>query len=571
MGLTATAICTNSKVSANQKISKSKFISPCKSYDINKFTDEHVQKEYAKVYGSNSSKTNQTGKNILLITSDQHHWICMGYNNKKLKTPNLDRLAKMGTIFDRAYTTNPTCTPMRATIITGQYPSQHGAYALGTKLMENVHTVGEDFQKAGYKTALVGKAHFQPLKGNAKYPSVEAYPILQDLDFWKNFNGPFYGFERVELARNHTDEAHVGQHYVIWMEEKLKKQGKDPKEWRKWFTKPTGLCDAQYGSWNISEEFHYDVWIAEKTNELIEEYYEEGKNFFVWASFFDPHPSYLVCDLWASMYKPEEMEVPKKAEGEHDDMPPQYKWTQLVAKEAKKKFSEYEEEGGNICHGFHSHTGRTENEKAKDMAIYFGMISMMDHYIGKILNKLDELNLTQKTLIVFTTDHGHFYGQHGLIAKGSFGYEDGVKLPFIAALPGKIPSGKRNSSMQSLVDLAPTFLSISGIEIPSCMTGLDQKQVWFGQKESVHDHVIVENRHQPTKIVMKTYIDKRYKMTIYCDKEYGELFDLEKDPRELENLWDNSEYKGLRFRLLLKFMHAEVGKEPVLMPRIACA
>jgi uncharacterized sulfatase len=152
--------------------------------------------------------------NILLITSDQHHWSAMGYNNPEVHTPNLDRLAAEGTIFDRAYCPNPTCTPTRASLITGRYPSQHGAYSLGTKLPESEHTVGEDFSAAGYRTALVGKAHFQQLYGTEEYPSLESYPLMQDLDFWREFHGPFYGFDHVELARNHTDEAHVGQHYA---------------------------------------------------------------------------------------------------------------------------------------------------------------------------------------------------------------------------------------------------------------------------------------------------------------------------------------------------------------------
>jgi len=157
--------------------------------------------------------------NILLITSDQQHWNTMGFCNPEVRTPNLDRLAREGTVFTRAYCPNPTCTPTRASMITGRYPSQHGAWTLGTKLPESEHTVGEDFSAHGYRTALVGKAHFQPLAGTPEYPSLEAYPILQDLDFWRRFHGPFYGFEHVELARNHADEAHVGQHYAIWMEE----------------------------------------------------------------------------------------------------------------------------------------------------------------------------------------------------------------------------------------------------------------------------------------------------------------------------------------------------------------
>ena len=130
--------------------------------------------------------------NVLLITSDQQHWNTIGLNNPEIETPHLDRLTKEGTIFKRAYCPNPTCTPTRASIITGKFPSQHGAYSLGTKLLESQHTVGEDFLAAGYRTALVGKAHFQPLESTDEFSSLESYPILQDLEFSRNFDQKFY-------------------------------------------------------------------------------------------------------------------------------------------------------------------------------------------------------------------------------------------------------------------------------------------------------------------------------------------------------------------------------------------
>src|SRR5436309_1395406 len=102
--------------------------------------------------------------NILLITSDQQHWNTLGCQNPAIHTPNLDKLAADGTLFNRAYCPNPTCTPTRSSILTGKYPSQHGAWSLGTKLMENEKTLGEYLGKAGYDTGLIGKAHFQPLK-----------------------------------------------------------------------------------------------------------------------------------------------------------------------------------------------------------------------------------------------------------------------------------------------------------------------------------------------------------------------------------------------------------------------
>ncbi len=498
--------------------------------------------------------------NILLITSDQHHWHAMGYNNPEIRTPNLDRLAAQGTIFTRAYCPNPTCTPTRASMITGQYPSQHGAYSLGTKLPESAHTVGEDFTRIGYRTALVGKAHFQPLRGTDAYPSLESYPILQDLDFWRKFDDSFYGFEHVELARNHTDEAHVGQHYALWLEEK----GCD--NWRDYFRSPTGNNDAQKRTWLIPEPYHYDAWIAERSNKLLEDYAAHDDNFFLWASFFDPHPKYLAPEPWDKMYDPDAISVPGVTPGEHRLNPPHFQMTQA----SNPDFSAWREPDGNGMHGFHSHL-HDRGELAKDIATYYGMISLMDKYIGVILDKLDALGLADSTLVVFTTDHGHFYGQHGLIAKGAFHYEDMIKVPMVARLPGHIPAGRKTDALQTLVDFSPTFLSITGQDIPRTMTGVDQRAVWFGEEETARDHIIVENHHQPTTLHLKTYVNDRYKLTVYFGRDYGELFDLAADPGEINNLWADPDSAELKAAMVMQLLQAEMGKEPLWMPRIAGA
>ncbi|MCU4157876.1 sulfatase-like hydrolase/transferase [Carboxylicivirga sp. A043] len=526
-----------------------------------------IEKQYQKVYGTpEKDSINPSELNFLLITSDQHHWMAMGYNNPDVQTPNLERLAKRGVVFDRAYCPNPTCTPTRASIITGMMPSQHGAYVLGTKLPEEVITIGDELSNAGYQTALIGKAHFQPFEGTAEFPSLEAYPILQELDFWRNFSGPFYGFNHIELARNHGDEPHVGQHYVIWMEEKLKSEGKAPNSWKNWFRKPTGTSEAQYGLWNLPEEYHMNTWIAERTNQLLEDCTRKKKPFFMWASFFDPHPPYLVSGKWADMYDPIQMKVPEIKEGEMDDMPPVYKKTQ----EQHPDFSEFKD-SKLWSAGLGSHITRTNKEKAKDMALYYGMISFMDQEIGKILDKLDELGLTEKTIVLFTTDHGHVYGQHGLIKKGPFMYEDLVKVPMIVACPGTIPQGERSPSLQSLIDIAPTFLSLAGLDAPRCMTGVDQKTVWKGDVESLRNNVLVENHQQPYSLYQKQLITERYKLTTYMNHSYGELFDLKNDPGELNNLWDNLDYLQLKLDLLIQLIQAEMKQETIKVDRTAAA
>lgn len=498
--------------------------------------------------------------NVLLITSDQQHWNTIGAFNEEISTPNLDRLVSEGTTFSRAYCPNPTCTPTRASIITGMYPSQHGAWTLGTKLPENEHTVGEDFTQGGYRTALVGKAHFQPVRSTEEYKSLESMPLLQDLDFWRDFNGPFYGFEHIETIRNHAHEFLVGQHYALWMVEK------GCHNWRDYFSEPTGkLPQSAEHKWKIPEEYHYSTWIAERTNALLEDYSMNDENFFLWASFPDPHPPYLVLEPWDMMYDPDTLTVPQVVPGEHAHNPPHFQLTQ----QENPDFSAYEESGWAI-HGYHSHV-RTKEKLKKDIAVYYGMISLMDKYIGKILDKLDELGLAEDTIVVFTSDHGHFFGQHGLIAKGGFLYGDLIRVPFIVRYPGKVPQGEISDAMQSLVDLAPTFLSMTGIPVPRTMTGKDQSRVWLGTEEQARDHIICEFHHEPTTVHMKSYVDERYKITVHYNQEYGEMFDLLEDPNEINNLWDNPDYRELRSQLLLTFIWAEMGKEPMWMPRISGA
>ena len=149
--------------------------------------------------------------------------------------------------------------------------------------------MGDLFQMAGYATALIGKAHFQPVASAPGMESLECQPIMRDLDFWRGFHGPWYGFEHVEVARNHTCESHAGQHYAIWMED----QGF--KEWRDYFQEwpsDPGKPRRRH-SWDLPEKYHYSTWTGDRTIAAIERYTKENRPFFLWSSYHDPHPPYL--------------------------------------------------------------------------------------------------------------------------------------------------------------------------------------------------------------------------------------------------------------------------------------
>ena len=503
--------------------------------------------------------------NILLITSDQQHYDTLGFSNPHIQTPALDRLAREGTHFSKAYTSNPTCTPSRASIITGQYPSTHGAWTIGVKLPEDTPTVGELLSEHGYDTTLIGKAHFQPLKSTEDQPSVESQPALRDLEFWRDFEKthcPWYGFEHVEICRNHTDESHVGGHYALWMEQ----QGLT--NWQDHFA-PVGQdidpSKRQHLSWDLPEDYHYSTWTADRSIAHIERCHREDKPFFQWASFHDPHPSYLVPEPWASMYDPDAMPIGRLDPDELETMCPLVR----EALKADPDFSDWQDPDGFSNHGLHSHV-HDEATLRKQMAVYYGMTSLMDKHIGRILDKLDDLGIAENTLIVFTTDHGHFLGQHGLIAK-AFMYDDNVRLPYIVRWPDRVPAGASSSAMQSLVDLAPSFLAAGGIDVPGRMQGVDQVPCWRGEQASARDHVIVEHRHQTHRFTARSYIDGRYKLTLYKGRPWGELFDLENDPQELHNRWDDPDYQAVKMNLYHAFLQAEMEREPTLMPRVASA
>ncbi|PTY00973.1 sulfatase [Verrucomicrobia bacterium LW23] len=505
--------------------------------------------------------------NILLITSDQQHWNTLGKHQPEIKTPNLDRLAAEGMLFKRAYCPNPTCTPTRASLITGQYPSMHGAWALGTKLPESAVTIGEALGREGYGTALIGKAHFQPLRNTEQWPSMESYPLLKDDAYWAGFHGPFYGFEHVELTRNHGDESHVGQHYGLWMRER------GLTDWEKHFQTSWQEFDysegesnpPQFGPWTLPEDYHMNAWITERTAAWFDRCKEEGRPCFAWASYFDPHPPYLVPEPWASMYDPSKLTVPAATPGEHDDSPPYIRMTQ----QENPDFAGFDETG-HRPHGLGCHL-QCREKTARELALYYGMVSMMDRYIGRLIDHLEKIGEKENTLIVFTSDHGHYIGHHGLIAKGPFHYEDGVRVPMIASWPGRIPAGVESDAIQSLVDLPVSFLKAGGAQVPPVMQGVDQLPVWTGGGTPARDHALIEFRDQPTALHMRTYVNDRYKLTVHCRRDYGELYDLREDPGEIRNLWDRPEHRALKAELIRKMVDAEMAREPMWMPRVSFA
>src|SRR5690606_22425218 len=148
-------------------------------------------------------------------------------------------------------------------ILTGQYPSSHGCWTIGTKLDEETPTVSGLLSATGYASSLIGKAHSQPLASTPEQTSLEAPPRLRALESWRSFHGPYYGFEHIELARNHADEAWAGQHYALWME------SHGFADWREHFRSEPGEPGRRH-RWELPEEHHYTTFVTERSIAAIE-------------------------------------------------------------------------------------------------------------------------------------------------------------------------------------------------------------------------------------------------------------------------------------------------------------
>lgn len=481
----------------------------------------------------------QTRPNVLLITTDQQHADTIhALGNSVIKTPNLDALVRRGVSFGRTYVTNPVCSPSRSSILTGEYPSRHGCWNIGVKLDEDRPRVSDGLSAAGYRTALFGKTHFQPVLAEGSF---EARPHTFDRAFWRNWDGPYYGFEKVQMLHGHSDEiSSAGMHYGVWLED----QGVDIQT----FFGPNG--GYREGRWDLPEELHYTRWTADQTIKFIEDR-DTDDPFFAWCSFQDPHNAFLVPEPWASLYNVEDLPEFIRQVGEMDDK------TLLHQLLSQDRLDEMDiaitadpnhPTKGIQCLG--PTTDKIGEDRAKQwLAAYYGMISLIDHHIGRIVETLDRLELTENTVIIFTSDHGDYAGNHGLWLKGPLHYEDVIRVPFVVSWPGRLPENIQTNSLQSLIDIAPTLYDVCGVQQTANIQGVSQLRTWMSPSESVRDYCLIENRAEPT-FYVKTVVSDRYKLNYFLGRNEGELYDLQDDPNEFVNLYNNPQYTSVVLELL---------------------
>lgn len=487
--------------------------------------------------------------NFLFIITDQHRADHLGcYGNQVVQTPNIDRIAAKGSRWNRFYVANPICMPNRASIMTGRMCSVHGARHNGIPLSKDHTTFVELLRDAGYTTGLIGKSHLQSFTGLPATNRFEAKkglraPSTHLRDAYKNnrhtqeydlenttqwdaplsdrLRGDFYGFQHVEIAADHADQA--SGDYLLWAREQRK-------DFDSLVGPENALPDNRINApqaWRtaVPEELYSTNWIADRSADWIDQRAKEEAPFFLQMSFPDPHHPFTPPGKYWDMYDPLDIALPDSfGKG---NLPPIKAMQEAL-------------ETGSDPRDNQNPFAVTEDEARAIIALTYGMITMIDDAIGQVLTQLEVSGLADDTIVIFTTDHGDYMGDHGLMLKLLLHYQGLIRVPFLWYDPMRLGSGSTMDDLASSIDISATILERAGIQPFNGLQGRDL----LGSSPA--EAIIVEEDSQRTMTGfnkpqrVRTVVTERYRMSLRQGEDWGELYDLKTDPNEIENLFDDA-------------------------------
>lgn len=487
--------------------------------------------------------------NIVFITSDQQRGDCFGFAGRKVKTPHLDFLAKKGTRFDTCMIPNHVCQPARASILTGQLPLSHGVVDNGINLRPEVGAAGfaGQLNAAGYDTAFLGKAHFS--SSSTFEPTGTPECRFSSADFSPDWNGPYMGFSHVELMTlgkwyriRKPIVPPSGQHYEKWFFDTV--AGEAGYDMWASETRP-GTGAAQTWSSGIPVAWHTSTWCGDRAISYLEEKKEQDKPFCMWVSFPDPHHPFDCPEPWSRLHHPDEVDLPAEPKKDLDNRP----WWHRAALESEPELADPG------LFKFRTQASRVPNQteaQLRDMTSnYYGMISLIDHNVGRILARLDTLGLNENTIVIFSTDHGDFLGDHGLYLKGPMSYEGLMRVGLIIKGPD-VPEGKVVTTPVSTIDLAATFCDYADTSLANEAQSKSLRKLIEGEATG-HDVAYSEWNVNASRcgvpLDLRIVRTQNQKLTIELNSGVGEMYDLKEDPNEMRNLFDDPEYRVVRKEL----------------------
>lgn len=483
--------------------------------------------------------------NILFITSDQQRADCFGFAGRRVKTPHLDEMARRGTRFGSCITPNLVCQPARASILTGLLPRTHGVSDNGIDLDPAIGEQGfaGTLSRHGYATALIGKAHFATSHTFAPTGTPECR--ASSADYGPDWNGPYMGFQHVELMleghNNHTPmEPPRGHHYERWYHQ----DGRGAALTRLYQTQIPPLTDA-HETFNsaLPLVFHNSTWIGDRSIEYLRAHRDAP--FCLWASFPDPHHPFDAPEPFCWLHHPDDVDLPQHPSLDLERRP----WWHRASLEGRPKME------NEALRAFREKSSRTPRQSEAQMrrliANYYGMISLIDHQVGRLRQTVRDLGIADRTLIVYSTDHGDWLGDHGLLLKGPMAYEGLLRVALLLEGPG-VPQDGVVEDPVSTVDLPATFCDYAGIALPTSHHGRSVRPLVEGEgpgREFALSEWDLRASRCGVDLELRTVRTRDHKLTLELNSGSGELYDLVDDPDEMINQFDNDAYRGVRARL----------------------
>ena len=505
-----------------------------------------------------------TAPNILLIMSDQHRGDCFGFEGRRVQTPHLDLLARQGTRFSNCITPNVVCMPSRSALLTGMLPLTSGVHDNGIDLDEKIAEAGfaGSLAKAGYDTRFIGKAHFSSNHSYGNRPTGRCENIPSSHLVADEWQGPYMGFENVELMQlGHNywlpERSPGGLHYERWYHADGLGDMKDAMYVQRLAPNTTA---AQTHNSALPTAWHNSTWVGDRTVAYLGEQGRRQRNarqaqtpiqpFCAWVSMADPHHPFDAPAPWCWMHQPGDVDLPKHRSRDLDRRP----WWHRAALENTPGGTA---ESRKIREEYSRMPAQTDAQLREIIANYYGMISLVDHQVGRMLNALHQAGLADNTLVVFTSDHGELLGDHGLMLKGPMHYEGLLRVGLIMQGPG-IAAGRVIADPVSTLDLAATFGDFASTSVSSAIHSTTLRSLLTGTQATPRDHAYNEWRLGPSRcgvaLDLRTVRTRSAKLTLDLGSGVGEMYDLENDPYECINRFEDPNHRGLRDELIQRLM-----------------
>lgn len=469
--------------------------------------------------------------NFVLVYTDQQRFDAVGANgNEVIQTPHIDALAHAGVNFRNMYVASPNCMPSRAAFATGRYPHVNGVRWNGMRLPTDEVTFMQQLVSAGYDTALYGKLHLWPHQSRRKDDPTFGFGIA---NIAENLRPHAYSAYREWLAANYPD--HVGDTRAVTYDDTL-----------------------QIWVPALPAEAHFSTWAGSETVRFLES--KPREPFFATISFVDPHHPFAPPEPYASMYDPKDVPQPAYTPGELNDKPLHFmdghtgRVDQVLGLAAEKLASAGLPVARADLRSVDSSTwGRL-------IAHYYGMITLLDDQVGRVMTALESTGLADRTTVIFMSDHGELLGDHGLLFKGPHHYDCLLRVPTIIRVPGSPP--RQVDGLTEQIDVASTILELAGLEPAVGMQGISLVDTLRDNPYTGRDSVLVERTDLYWELDMRTLRTEQWKLTHYAGREFGELIDLANDPAELVNRWDDPAYREVKAELTAELVDRMAASEP---------